>query len=126
MSGNAATKMVLVMVASMIGLGVLASLFWGWTGYGMMGGMMGLGWLVMLVPLLFIILLVYLLVPGLPGDLRPAQGYGPTGPPQQPFQTTPASQDILSQRYARGEISRDDYLRMRDDIGAGEDCKEHC
>jgi len=125
--GDPAAKVVLIVVASGIGMLFLVSLFWGGTGYGMMGGgMMGLGWLVMLVPLLAIVFLVLFLVPGLSEDARPAPAYFPPGNPQPQVPPAPASLDILSQRYARGEISREDYLRMRQDISAANDCEEHC
>jgi uncharacterized membrane protein len=90
------------------------------------GGMMGSGWLFMLVPLLFVILLIFFLVPGLSEEARSPQGSCAPGIPQLPFQATSASVEILSQRYARGEISRDDYLRMRDDIAAEDDCEGRC
>ena len=35
----------------------------------------------------------------------------PPGPPQQP-------RELLALRYARGEISRDDFLRATDDVSA--------
>ena len=124
---SSALKILGVPKTSIIGLVGLSSLFWGGTGYGMMGGgMMGGGWLVMLVPLLAVVLLIFSLVPGLSAEARPAQEYYPPGSPQQPYQATYASLDVLSQRYARGEISRDDYLRMKNDISAGTECKEHC
>ena len=120
-------KILVVAVVSIIGLVVLSGLFWGGTGYGMMGGgMMGGGWLVMLIPLLAVVFLIFSLVPGLSEEAQPAQEYCPPGSPQQPYQATYASLDVLSQRYARGEISRDDYLRMRDDISAETECEEHC
>jgi len=31
----------------------------------------------------------------------------------------PSSREILDQRYARGEISREEYLDMRDQLGSG-------
>jgi len=120
-------KILVVAVVSIIGLVVLSGLFWGGTGYGMMGGgMMGAGWLVILVPVVLVALLIFFLVPGLSEEAPPAQGYYPPGGPQPPYQATSSSLDVLSQRYARGEISRDDYLRMRDDISAETECEEHC
>ncbi len=116
-----------IAVTSIIGLVGLSSLFRGGTGYGMMGGgMMGGGWLVMLIPLLAVVFLIFSLVPGLSEEARPDQGYYPPGGSQPPYQAPYSSLDVLSQRYARGEISRDDYLRMRNDISAETECEEHC
>ena len=119
---DSASKIFLVSVLIIIGVIVLSVFFWGGTGYGMMGGgMIGTGWLVILILLLLFIALIFFVVPGLSEETHPAQGYSPSGTPQ-PFKKASESLDILSQRYARGEISRDDYLRMRDDILSGNEC----
>ncbi len=67
--------------------------------------MMGFG---LLVPILIVVVLAY------------AFGWLP-GPEQQPLRreqrhTTPSALDILAERYARGEISRAEYLELRDDL----------
>jgi len=72
-----------------------------WWGMGWGGGML-------LGPVLVIILLVVLaalIVPYM-------RGIGPGG--DEPRARTP--RDILDERYARGEIDREEYLRRRQDI----------
>lgn len=70
-----------------------------------MFGMMGM-WLMMLVFWGGLILLAVWLAKGL---------FNPT-PERPPERQTP--QEILRQRYARGEISRAEYEQMRHDLGA--------
>lgn len=76
---------------------------WAWGGSGGMmgtwGGMMAVGGLWMILPVLLVVLLVYALV--------------------TPHQAGTGPQDaitILEARYARGEIARDEYLRVREDL----------
>jgi len=87
-------------------------LFWGFGGsyagpYGMMG-MMGYGWGFMwLVPLVFLVLIalgVYYLV----------TAYGRTGRPA----SSRRALEILRERYARGEITREEYLKMKEELEA--------
>lgn len=40
-------------------------------------------------------------------------------PPPPPSYTRTAALDILEQRYARGEIQRDEYLQKKSDLQAG-------
>lgn len=75
-------------------------------GYGMMGGE-GWGWPVMVLGIPVVILIVVLIVV-LVGLREP----GPASVP--PPSVTPL--DTLNARYARSEISRDEYLRIRDDL----------
>jgi uncharacterized membrane protein len=66
--------------------------------------MMGFG---ILVPILVLVALVY------------AFGWLPNQeqqPPQQKIRATSSALDVLEERYARGEISRTEYLEMRDDL----------
>lgn len=65
----------------------------GWGGM-MMGGM----GLMMLVPTLLVVLLIYALSP----HTHVREGDDARG--------------ILERRYARGEVSRDEYLRIKDDL----------
>lgn len=65
-------------------------------------GMMAWMWVWMLLPLLLVVGLVVLVV-----VLVQRRG------PERAGQALEAAQ----QRYARGEISRDEYLRIRDDLG---------
>ena len=68
-----------------------------WTG-GWGGMMMGGMGLMMLVPILLVVLLIHALSPH--GDLREGDD----------------ARGILERRYARGEVSREDYLRMKEDL----------
>lgn len=78
-------------------------------GSGMMGGgMMGGGWLFMLFPIIFIVFLIYALA----GRDRNTHEYS-----QPPYYEREKPIEVLERRYASGEISRSDYLRMKEDIG---------
>ena len=80
------------------------SAYGGMMGPGMMGGMMGgFGWLGMLTMLLFWIGVIALVVWAL-SSLVPAR------------QATvePDAEEILKRRYARGEISREEFVQARD------------
>jgi putative membrane protein len=80
---------------------------WGW----MMGGAGQFGWLLWLaVPLLVVAGLVVLLVLTL--TRRDAPADSPQRAPQ-----SPSAREVLDQRYARGEIDHDDYVRRRDELG---------
>jgi putative membrane protein len=69
-------------------------------------GMNGLLWLVLLLIPMFavVVLIVYLVVRESGARIR-------TG--------DKSAGALLDERYARGEISRDEYLRMREDLGGG-------
>ena len=84
-----------------------------WNGpYGMMGDWGGWGWFGpfhFIVPLLFwalIITAVVMLV-------RYATGWGGHSPR---LDRRPPGLDVLEERYARGEINRDEYLQKKRDI----------
>jgi putative membrane protein len=95
-----------VAIGLMVVFGTLAMTTYGGY-YGMMGSA---GWpwglLMMGIPGVFLVLLLLAALGGLEG-----RSTGPsTGAPPNPL-------EILDQRYARGELSREDYLRIRDDLG---------
>lgn len=102
----------LVWLAALLILGVgltglLAVLFIPfYRGYGMMGWGMGWGMVFMVVPALFFILL---LVAAL-GALAPRPTYVPL----------PSALETLDARYARGEVPREEYLRMRAELEGGD------
>lgn len=68
-------------------------------GYGMMGGW---GWLGMLIQLAILVLLIYLLVRAFS---RPASSEG-----------SDRALEILRERYARGEIDKETFERMKHDL----------
>lgn len=81
-------------------------MMWG-GGYGMMGGGWGFGILHMLLSIvvfaLFIGLILSLFTHGVPGRDTRANGRS-------------AGLAILEERYARGEIGRDEYLQKKRDL----------
>ncbi len=76
---------------------------WG-TGWGRGG--MWLGPLFMIIPFALLIAAIVVLVRWVDGS-RGGDGGG----------RVHTARDILDQRYARGEIDREEYLRRRDDMG---------
>ena len=74
-------------------------------GWGWMNGMMVFGGLFWIVLLVFGVLAIRWLVRG------PRRG---GGYPQR--DRSPSSHDILKERYARGDIDRDEYLQKKRDI----------
>ncbi len=77
---------------------------------GMMGGWGGWGWPFMgIIPLILLALLVAAVVL----LVRGVSGTGEAHPP--PARRSPAL-DVLEERYARGEINRDEYLQKKKDI----------
>ncbi len=76
--------------------------------YGMMGG--GSWWWGIVIMAVPAVVLIIILVAALAGLGSPALGAsGTLGTPL----------GILDQRYARGELTREDYLKIRDDLGRG-------
>ncbi len=98
-----------VAIGLMVVLGVLSFSSYGGT-YGMMGsGSWGWAMIMMGIPA---VVLIIILLAAIGGLREPAAypGYAPL--PQHPL-------EILEQRYARGELTREDYLRIREDLGHG-------
>jgi uncharacterized membrane protein len=77
--------------------------------YGMMDGR-GVSMTLMAIPAIILILILTIVIGGL--DERPVHNTYPVYVPPQP-----SPLDILDQRYARGEIGRDEYYRMRAEFG---------
>jgi putative membrane protein len=77
-------------------------------GYGM--GWHGLGWLGMVTFWLLLVLLVLVAVKYL------AAGHRSRLPDNESGKTRADALAILDQRYARGEVERDEYLQKRDDL----------
>lgn len=83
-----------------------------WNGpfFGMMGDWGGWAWPLMgIVPLLFLAVLIAAVVL----IVRNATGPGGNSPPME--RRSPGL-DALEERYARGEINRDEYLQKKKDI----------
>lgn len=72
--------------------------------YGMMGGSWGWGLVMMAVPGVLLVIILVAALGGLQGT---------------PSASTMPPLTILDERYARGELSREEYLRARDDLGSG-------
>jgi putative membrane protein len=116
---------ILLLIALLVGISLLGS--WNNGGRGMMGGwpsgtMHGwgfgsFGWfgmiLMWLIPVGFIVLVVL----GIVGLVR---GFSSTGEgnanPNLQVEAQPSPREILQTRYARGEITREQYLQMLDDL----------
>ncbi len=86
----------------------------GSTAYGGYYGMMGSGswgWAALMMGIPAVVLIVVLLAAlGGLGEPRAYPAYAP--PPENPL-------EILERRYARGELTREDYLKIRDDLTRG-------
>jgi len=101
----------IVAIALLVIFGVLSlSTYGGY--YGLMGsGAWGWGVAMMAVPG---ILLVLILVAAL-GGLEQQTSYAAN----PAYLVSPSPTELLDQRYARGELGREDYLRMRADLVRG-------
>jgi len=84
---------------------------WGFSG--MMGGWWGFMGLTMALPLIIIVVVLLII-------MREEERNVPIPPPPPvlPPMTPPAVQ-ILDMRYARGELSREEYWRMREELTGG-------
>jgi putative membrane protein len=97
-------KVYILIFIVIIGLAILAILLG--SGSGMMGGgMMGGGWLFMFLPIILIIFLIYALTD------RDRDQHS-----QKPNYREENAMMVLERRYANGEISRGEYLRIKEDI----------
>lgn len=99
-------QLIIVMIAVFMIVLLLFIFGFGRTGGGMMGGgMMGFGWLFMLLPVILLILLVFALT-----DRNSTPEFEP------PYYVTESAMQALERRYASGEISREEYLGIKEDI----------
>jgi putative membrane protein len=100
----------LIITIVIVGLAILLiGSVWNPLMLGMGMGMMGFGWgfmfIIPLVFLVFVILGVYLLIPELSRKNRAVITQH-----ERPL-------DILKERYAKGEITREQYLKMKEELG---------
>ncbi|MFQ6076022.1 MAG: SHOCT domain-containing protein [Candidatus Bathyarchaeia archaeon] len=102
--------LILLLIILVVLIGILPILLWGlWRGYmsGMMG-MMGYGWgFMFLIPIAFLVLIAlgaYYLITEFSGTGRPSSG------------GSRRALEILGERYAKGEITREQYLRMKEEL----------
>jgi putative membrane protein len=99
----------IVAIGLMIMFGTLTMTTYGGY-YGMMGGgAWGWGFVMMAVPG---VVLVLILLAALRGLGEPPMAAGGPAAAASPL-------GILDERYARGEVSREEYLRARGDLGQG-------
>lgn len=99
----------LVISVVLIGIVAASSLSRSDGDYGMMGGW-GVGMAFVVVPAIILILILLIVI----GEFGGRAGYN-TYPVYVPPQPSPL--DILDQRYARGDISSDEYHRMKTEFG---------
>jgi len=86
--------------------------------YGMMGG--GWGWgIAMIVMMLVSLVVLVLLVIAFAGSLGRRELPWAYAPATAALMPTGSALEILNARYARGEISQDDYLRIKSDLTGG-------
>jgi putative membrane protein len=104
--------LILLLAVLIVLIGILPVLMWG-LGIGYMPGMMGMmwyGWWFMpLISIMFLVLIAlgaYYLITELAGQGR-----------SEPRDRGRAL-EILKERYARGEITREEYMKMREELEA--------
>ncbi len=91
-------------------IGILPALMWGLWGGGHMHGMMGMGyggWFMPLIPFAFLVLLVlgvYYLLKEFTRTERAVPSH------------SERTLEILKERYASGEITREEYLKMKEEL----------
>jgi len=90
---------------------------WGMMGPGMMNGWgFGFGWIGMILMWLIPVGILSLVILGIAGLVRSltSDDQGSTPPPRTNDQSTP--REILQSRYARGDITREQYLEILADL----------
>jgi putative membrane protein len=91
----------------------------GWNGccgFGSFGSMGWLGWIINIVLMAAVLIGVFLLVIWAVRRITNNQS-GSNLSSSQPRSGLATARDILQTRYARGEISREEYQQMLEDIG---------
>lgn len=104
---------VIALVISVAAMAIIGTLAFSGdeSGYGMMGGgAWGWGMAFMIVPAIILILIIVVAVGGL--EEKPTYNTYPVY-----VQPQPSPLDILNQRYARGELSQEEYDRIRARLG---------
>jgi len=100
-------NIILLLAFLIVLIGILPILIWG-PGGCCMPGMMGYGWWFMpLIPLIFLVLIVlgaYYIIMEL---FRQGRSKSKDGG---------RALEILKERYARGEITREEYLKMKEEL----------
>ncbi len=96
--------------------GMMGSGFGGWGGSGLFGGLSMV--LMGLIPLLLIGLVVWAVLESTRRrDDHPAGAHYPLVPAPLAGPTAPSARASVDERYARGDIGRDEYLQRRGDLG---------
>ena len=116
MSRGAKTAIIVgsIVVGVIIVLSIIAGLVLDWDyygGWGMMGpGMTGYGFMWLLMPIFWIVIvgLIIWAIFALVGRSGESRGQGTPG--------TDSALEILKQRYARGEISKEEYEQKKKDL----------
>jgi len=104
------TDLIWLIVILVALIGILPVLMWmPWSGYmPWMMGMMGYGWgFMFLIPIVFLVLIAlgaYYLITEFTKTSRPASSRGER------------ALEIIKERYAKGEITREQYLKMKEEL----------
>lgn len=87
----------------------------GWCGYGAFGGLGALGWIGAILNLVFTLAVIIALIALIVWAVRRAgAGHGPSGAARPGGQS---AREIAEARYARGEISREEFQQILNDLG---------
>jgi putative membrane protein len=84
--------------------------------YGWMHDMMGWGWWMIPWGWILIVILVVIVICALAGRAGQRPSESSKGLRMEEKQDLETPLDILKKRYARGEISREDFERMKNDL----------
>jgi putative membrane protein len=91
-----------------------------WNGGLGMGGGWIFGWIIMIVVLALIVVGVIFLVRGLSGRNDHSQvGQPPQGTPPPAGPAPKSALQVLEERYARGEIDREEFVQRKQDLLGG-------